>query len=262
MKGTVLVVDDARLMRAMLKDILVKEEYEVIGEADNGREAVEKYRELRPDLVTMDIVMPEMDGITAVKEILKIDRKAKVIVVSAVDQQILIIRAIKAGAKDYILKPLNPVEISRVMQLALEDEEGPAVEMTGIYLSAIDNITKYVSGPLSEVINLQIKDAIENFAKIYSEYFDVDVSRIIIEPKEDVKLEHIREPLNFLINDIKSRFEEIMGEAGTGIIREAMTFVYIRKKESIERLGVTLPEWLRGELSLIDYIIGQVKESE
>lgn len=107
MGNKILIVDDAAFMRMMIKDILVKNGYEVVGEAQDGAEAVEKFRELRPDLVTMDITMPEMDGITALKKIREIDPNAKVIMCSAMGQQAMVIDAIQAGAKDFIVKPFQ-----------------------------------------------------------------------------------------------------------------------------------------------------------
>ena len=104
----VLVVDDAAFMRMMVKDILGKNGYEIVGEAENGLKALEKYQELKPDLTTMDITMPEMDGITAVKEIKKIDANAKVIMCSAMGQQAMVIEAIQCGARDFIVKPFQP----------------------------------------------------------------------------------------------------------------------------------------------------------
>ena len=103
----VLVVDDAAFMRMMLKDILTKNGMEVIGEANNGIEAIELYQELNPDIVTMDITMPEMDGITAVKEIRKLDPAAKIIMCSAMGQQPMVLEAIQAGAKDFVVKPFQ-----------------------------------------------------------------------------------------------------------------------------------------------------------
>ena len=103
----ILLVDDAAFMRMMLKDILVKNGYEVLGEAENGLKAVEKYKELNPDLVIMDITMPEMDGIDAVKEIKKINASAAVIMCSAMGQQSMVIEAIQSGAKDFIVKPFQ-----------------------------------------------------------------------------------------------------------------------------------------------------------
>ena len=103
----ILLVDDAAFMRMMLKDILVKNGYEVLGEAENGLKAVEKYKELNPDLVIMDITMPEMDGIEAVKEIKKINPSAVVIMCSAMGQQSMVIEAIQSGAKDFIVKPFQ-----------------------------------------------------------------------------------------------------------------------------------------------------------
>ncbi|OUM98785.1 MAG: two-component system response regulator [Paenibacillaceae bacterium ZCTH02-B3] len=103
----ILIVDDAAFMRMMIRDILTKNGYEVVGEAQDGIQAIERYKELQPDLVTMDITMPEMDGITALKEIRKVDANAKVIMCSAMGQQAMVIDAIQAGAKDFIVKPFQ-----------------------------------------------------------------------------------------------------------------------------------------------------------
>lgn len=103
----ILLVDDAAFMRMMLKDILIKNGYEVLGEAENGLKAVEKYKELNPELVIMDITMPEMDGIDAVKEIKKTNPNATIIMCSAMGQQAMVIEAIQAGAKDFIVKPFQ-----------------------------------------------------------------------------------------------------------------------------------------------------------
>ncbi|WP_096435399.1 response regulator [Alteribacter populi] len=107
MKAKVLVVDDAAFMRMMIKDILTKNDYEVVAEAADGQQAVDLYKEHNPDLVTLDITMPEMDGITALKEIKSIDAEAKVIMCSAMGQQAMVIDAIQAGAKDFIVKPFQ-----------------------------------------------------------------------------------------------------------------------------------------------------------
>ena len=115
----VLIVDDAAFMRMMLKDILQKGDYEVVGEAENGQRAVELYKELNPDLVTMDITMPEMDGITALKEIRALDPKAVVIMCSAMGQQTLVIDAIGAGARDFIVKPFQPERVLEAIKKAV-----------------------------------------------------------------------------------------------------------------------------------------------
>ncbi len=103
----ILVVDDAAFMRMMIKDILTKNGYEVAGEAENGAIAVSKYSELKPDLVLMDITMPEKDGIQALKDIKANDGGAKVIMCSAMGQQAMVIEAIQSGAKDFIVKPFQ-----------------------------------------------------------------------------------------------------------------------------------------------------------
>ncbi|ADG82381.1 response regulator receiver protein [Thermincola ferriacetica] len=115
----ILIVDDAAFMRMMIRDILSKNGYEIVGEAENGQVAVEKYQELKPDLVTMDITMPEMDGITAVKEIKKIDPNANIIMCSAMGQQPMVIDAIQAGARDFIVKPFQPDRVLEAVRKAL-----------------------------------------------------------------------------------------------------------------------------------------------
>jgi len=103
----VLVTDDAAFMRMQLKDILTKLGHEVIGEAENGNISIEKYEELQPDLVTMDITMPEMNGIEAVKAIIKNHPEARIIMCSAMGQQGMVLEAIQAGAKDFLVKPFT-----------------------------------------------------------------------------------------------------------------------------------------------------------
>ena len=107
MAKNILICDDAAFMRMMIKDILTKNGYNVAGEAENGLKAVEKYKEVSPDLVLMDITMPEMDGIQALKQIKALDGGAKVIMCSAMGQQAMVIESIQAGAKDFIVKPFQ-----------------------------------------------------------------------------------------------------------------------------------------------------------
>jgi two-component system chemotaxis response regulator CheY len=115
----VLIVDDAAFMRMMLRDILAKNGFEVVGEADNGKAAVQMYGELKPDVVTMDITMPEMDGIAAVKEIKSADPSAKIVMVSAMGQQAMVIEAIRSGAADFIVKPFQPDRVLEALGKAL-----------------------------------------------------------------------------------------------------------------------------------------------
>ena len=107
MAKNILICDDAAFMRMMIKDILTKNGYNVAREAENGAQGVEKYNELKPDLVLMDITMPEMDGIQALKAIKAADADAKVIMCSAMGQQAMVIESIQSGAKDFIVKPFQ-----------------------------------------------------------------------------------------------------------------------------------------------------------
>lgn len=115
----IFIVDDAAFMRMMIKDILTKNGYSIIGEAENGLIATEKYKDLRPDLITMDITMPVMDGITAVKEIKKSDPKANIIMCSAMGQQAMVIDALQAGARDFVVKPFQPERVLEAVRKAL-----------------------------------------------------------------------------------------------------------------------------------------------
>ncbi len=119
MSKTVLVVDDAAFMRMMIRDILAKEGY-VIHEAVNGRDAVEKYAEIHPDLVTMDITMPEMSGLDALREIRGTDPTARVLIVSAMGQQRMIVEALESGAMDFLVKPFQPTKVLETVKKCLQ----------------------------------------------------------------------------------------------------------------------------------------------
>lgn len=105
---TILLVDDATIMRMMLKKLLTESGYEIVGEAENGQKALERYKELKPKLVIMDITMPEMNGIQATKAIREFDSGALIIMCSAMGQQSMVIESIQAGARDFIVKPFQP----------------------------------------------------------------------------------------------------------------------------------------------------------
>jgi two-component system chemotaxis response regulator CheY len=111
----VLIVDDALVMRLMLKDLLEKNGYEVVGEAKNGFECIELFKELNPDLVTLDIAMPECDGLQALKELKKINPEAKVVMISALGQKIQVLEAIKNGASDFIVKPFDDENVIKTI---------------------------------------------------------------------------------------------------------------------------------------------------
>jgi len=116
----ILVVDDAAFMRNMIKDVFESMPgFSVIGEASNGIEAVEKYKTLHPDLVTMDIVMPLKSGIEATKEITSVDREAKIIMCSALGQESLVMEAVEAGARDFIVKPFKAEKVQEVVNRVL-----------------------------------------------------------------------------------------------------------------------------------------------
>lgn len=119
MAKRVLITDDALFMRVTLKNILEKNGYEIAGEAANGRESVEMYQKLKPDLVTMDITMPELDGISACREIKQFDANANVVMCTAMGQKQMVMEAVTAGAKDFIVKPFQPDKVIEAIQKIL-----------------------------------------------------------------------------------------------------------------------------------------------
>jgi len=126
-KKRILVVDDALFMRNLIKSILEEAGFEVCGEASNALEGVKLYKELRPDLVTLDVIMPkieELDGITAIKEILFFDPQAKIVIISALGEHRVVQEALRYGAKDYIVKPFTKVGLLSIIRKVLEEENG------------------------------------------------------------------------------------------------------------------------------------------
>ena len=120
MGANILIADDLSFMRMIQKEILTERGYTIVGEAADGREAVEKFKNLHPDLVLLDITMPNMNGLEAMRRIFSLDPKAKVIMCSALGQQNLIVEAIKAGVKDFIVKPFKPERILSAIEKALK----------------------------------------------------------------------------------------------------------------------------------------------
>lgn len=112
----VLIVDDAVFMRTVLKKMLEEESFQIVGEASNGSEAIKKAKELQPDVITLDITMPEMDGVTALPEILKVSPNSRVIMCSAMGQQPMVVDAIKKGAKDFIVKPFQKARVLQAIE--------------------------------------------------------------------------------------------------------------------------------------------------
>ena len=120
MSQTVLICDDAVFMRSFLREILEQAGYEVVGEATTGAEAVDRYKELRPDFVTLDVVMPNIGGIDAVREIVNFDPDARILMCSALGQQALMAEATEAGAREFVVKPFQPSRVLEAVQRVLE----------------------------------------------------------------------------------------------------------------------------------------------
>ena len=123
MASKILIVDDASFMRMMLRNILTSHGYAIVGEPENGKVAIEAYQKLTPDITLIDLIMPEMGGIEAVKKIIEADPKAKIIICSAMGQQALVVEAMQAGARDFIIKPFQPTGVVEAIQKVEQEEE-------------------------------------------------------------------------------------------------------------------------------------------
>jgi two-component system chemotaxis response regulator CheY len=121
--ANILIVDDSKFMRKMLSDILTDAGHEVVGEAENAKEAIELFKRLKPDLVTLDIIMPEVEGVNAIsalKDMINVDPQAKVVMVSAMGQEEVVEECMQAGAKDFIVKPFQPSNVAEVVRKVLK----------------------------------------------------------------------------------------------------------------------------------------------
>ncbi len=121
MPGRIMIVDDAAFIRMMLKDILSKNGFEIVGQAENGLKAIDEYKDLKPDLVLMDITMPELNGVEATKKIREMDPGARIVICSALAQAQTVLEAIQAGARDYIVKPFEEEKVIRIINKCLKD---------------------------------------------------------------------------------------------------------------------------------------------
>lgn len=119
MKAKILIAEDSAYMRSILKDLLLRNGYDVTGEAENGREALELYEKLKPDIVTLDIMMPEMSGIQALKELKESYPDSRVLMSASMGQQNLVVEAIRAGASDFFIKPVQAEKVVEAIERAL-----------------------------------------------------------------------------------------------------------------------------------------------
>jgi len=127
MSKKLLITDDALIIREMIKNAVIEDGWEVVGEACNGQEAIDKYIELKPDLVTLDLVMPESDGLCALQGIMEFDKNANVVVVSAIEQDTVLKKAFKMGATDFIVKPFSKRGLLATLQKSFENKEPAGV---------------------------------------------------------------------------------------------------------------------------------------
>ncbi|SMF84862.1 Response regulator containing CheY-like receiver domain and AraC-type DNA-binding domain [Paenibacillus uliginis N3/975] len=238
----ILIVDDTKFVRLMLTDILMKSGYEVVGQAENGVIAVDKFRELRPDLIIMDITMPEMDGITALKEIRAIDPKSVILICSAMSQRDLISKALKAGANNYVMKPFEPELVKEIILEVMPLIENNKKEQASILASAEpENVQELV---------LRVDQASQLHKIVAAETTIVPVTEQISE--QDSLTEAVVEP-------IAASLPEPELELSIGALIEALIEPRLEVKEA---LGSETPDLAEQVDSVSEASLSQEAEEE
>ncbi len=247
----ILLVDDSKFMKEVLSDIL-KESHQVVGQADSGTEAVRSYLSLKPDVVLMDIVMPEMDGIAAVREIRKKDPKAKVIMVTSLGHDIKVKEALSAGAMGYIVKPFKAPDVLKEIEVVLEKDEEDVESLTIDTLKELSNIAAghlsnvisplakedmEISVPEEEIVTVSsASDRISVLGKtmvvgIVKVGGDVKGSLIVIVPKKgaerlaNVAQDTVVDPLLFPTGTDKETLKELMGLSSVSYLRTMVEYL-------------------------------------
>ncbi|MHA1646319.1 MAG: response regulator [Promethearchaeota archaeon] len=266
MSGKVLVVDDAAFMRQLVRNILISNGFEVCGEASNGKEAIEKYFELFPDLVLSDIVMPKMNGLDALKEIIKKDSSAKIIMLSALDEQETVINALHLGAKDFLVKPINKKHFLRTVRrvLSTKIKKSEKQILLQIYLEIFDDLDNYIEKVLSNEIMSQISSILQSLETKYPDsfYYDENINQIVLKPENTLSFEELNEILIQLVGTAKLKVEQYIPYA-KNVFTETFRFVYLRNKSTILDMQnkIKYPKWLEKEINFVDTVMNYLFKS-
>ena len=254
----ILVVDDALFMRQLVRNILTEYNFDVIGEAANGKEAIEKYFELKPDLMICDVVMPEMNGLEAIAEIIKKDPNAKIVMLSALDEQETVINALHTGAKDYLVKPVKKKNFIRTIQrvLAVDLIQNEKNILLEVYSQIFDDLETYIESALSQEILTQIAYILRSMEIDNAKdlYYDEKRNRIFLKSESSIDFQKLNLLLIKLTETIKAKVETYIPYA-KNIMVEAFRFVYLRNKTMIGTLSMQYPSWLESEVKFVNEVM-------
>ncbi|UYP44692.1 Protein-glutamate methylesterase/protein-glutamine glutaminase [Candidatus Lokiarchaeum ossiferum] len=258
MAAKILIVDDALFMRQLVRNLLKEFEYDVVGEAANGKEAIAKYFELKPDLMICDVVMPEMNGLDAIEAIIKKDPAAKIVMLSALDEQETVINALHNGAKDYLVKPVQKKNFIRTIQrvLAVDDIQNQRNILLEVYSQIFDDLENYIESALSQEILTQISYILRSVEMDNSEdfYYDEKRNRVFLQSKSQIEFSVLNSLLIALTERIKAKVETYIPYA-KNIIIEAFRFVYLRNKKMIGTHPIEYPAWLESEVKFVNDVM-------
>jgi two-component system chemotaxis response regulator CheY len=245
----VIVVDDASFMRRVFADIVKEKGHEVVGEASTGKEAIELFKELRPDLILMDIVMPDATGLEAVKDILAIDPDARVVIISAAEDLAIRKDVLALGARGFVRKPPEPEVLRSLLdEIGAEAKvESPEARLSSIYTSLLRELTQFVRSYFGAEADEALEKALHSFAEKEA---DLDMDQALTITLKGGKPQEINERLNRLLEAGRASLTPAIGETQADeIFREAFKIVYQRAPEGeIEKLEVMFPPWLEAEV--------------
>lgn len=249
----VLIVDDASFMRRVFSDVVKEKGYEVVGEASTGKEAIEQYKVLRPDLVVMDIVMPDATGLEAVKAILSFDPGAKVIIVTAAEDETIQSDAFALGARGLVKKPPDPEDLGSIIdRVAQEAEvESPSARMAAIYTSLVRELLQYIRNYFDPEKEKGVEDAFQSFVEA-EDGITMDKALTLRLVGDSTKEMNAR--LNKMMEAGRTALASSVGPTQADeLFREAFKIVYQQTPDEImEHLEVMFPSWLESEVVRMD----------
>jgi len=245
----VIVVDDASFMRKVYSDIVKEKGYSVVGEGATGREAIALFRELKPDLVIMDVVMPDGTGLEAVREIMSIDPNARIIIITAAADEAIRKDALGLGARGFVRKPPEPEMLGEIMdELAQEAKsDSPVSRIAFTYTSLLRELTQFVRSYFGPEADEALGTALQEHADA-EPGLEMDRALTVSVAEADVKL--VNERLNALLEAGQQALEKKIGKTqAIEIYREAFKIVYQRSDEDLlDKLGIMFPPWLEAEV--------------
>ena len=248
-------MDDVSLMRRVYSDIARAKGHEVVGEAANGKEAVSAYRKLRPDLVMMDVVMPDASGLEAVKALLAIDPEARIIIISAADDESVLDDALSLGARAVLRKPPDPDRLGELIDKVAQEtvEHDPATRMTAIYTSILRELRTFIKRYFSKKVDDDLVQTVKTFIGKGTGLQVSDDLTLSTSPGEHWDLHELNERLNDLIESVRDVLVPHHGQnQASELVREAFKMIYQKTQDEAERLEIMFPSWLEAEVVRIE----------